>query len=231
MVRLLGVAADTAGIAAVIVTTRGQMLASWADTLARFALAALLRQHLDQPVNVINAALVAEERQIELKTLIAADHGEDRLAIEIERPEGPCRVEGTIYGDGLPRVTHLDGYWMDMVATGHLVVLTNTDEPGRIGLVGRLFGDAGINIAEMVIGRRRGAAGPRAVAMMIIKLDQAPPPAILQALRQAPGILGVAAVTLPHADHVEEGGRDTATRAEAGRTNIDTGRANIEGRT
>jgi D-3-phosphoglycerate dehydrogenase len=77
-----------------------------------------------------------------------------------------------------------------------MVLLTNTDEPGRIGLVGAMFGDAGVNIAEMVIGRKVNRAAGDSVAMMIIKLDAAPNPELLSALEKAPGILGVASVEL-----------------------------------
>jgi D-3-phosphoglycerate dehydrogenase len=106
-------------------------------------------------------------------------------------------VEGAIYADGLPRVTHLDGYSMDMVPAGHMVLLTNADRPGRIGLVGKLFGDASVNIAEMVIGRKPSQDGRGQVAMMILKLDNAPPAALLETLRKAEGILNVSSVTLP----------------------------------
>ncbi len=77
-----------------------------------------------------------------------------------------------------------------------MVVLTNADQPGRIGLVGRMFGDANVNIAEMVIGRKADAATGKQIAMMILKLDNAPTPDLLEALRKAPGILNVAAVEL-----------------------------------
>src|SRR5690606_32137733 len=120
-------------------------LAGRADTIARYALADLLRSHLDQPVNVVNAALLAEQRHIETETIIATDIGEDRIAIELVGRDGDShRVEGAIYGDGLPRITHLDGYSMDMIPAGHMVLLVNADKPGRIGEVGRLFGDAGV---------------------------------------------------------------------------------------
>jgi D-3-phosphoglycerate dehydrogenase len=199
MVMLLHAATGGSGMSEVVVTVRGEGLAGRADAIGRLALAALLRRHLDQPVNVINAALVAEERGIGVQTLIAADHGEDRLSIEICHQGERHRVDGAILSDGLRRVTHLDGYGLDMVPAGPMVLLTNTDEPGRIGLVGRLFGDAGVNIAEMVIGRKH-QSGRGTVAMMILKLDDAPPASLLDALRAAPGILGVASVTLPGID-------------------------------
>ncbi len=108
-------------------------------------------------------------------------------------------MEGAIYGDGLPRITSLDGYAMDMVPAGTMVLLTNTDEPGRIGLVGGLFGDAGVNIAEMVIGRKQDPAAGDTIAMMILKLDAAPKKGLLEALRQGPGIVSVASVELGRA--------------------------------
>ena len=171
-------------------------------TIARYALAQLLSRHLDDPVNVINAALIAEQRHIGLRTIIAADHGEDRLSIELQKKEQKGtgvvfhRVEGAIYADDLPRVTHLDGYAMDIVPAGHMVLLTNNDQPGRIGLVGQLFGSADVNIAEMVIGRKTDDATAKTIAMMILKLDEAPTAELLDELRTAPGILNVASVQL-----------------------------------
>lgn len=196
MIALLEAAVAPEHLRAVRFTVRGEALAHRADTIARFALVELLSRHLDEPVNLINAALIAEQRRIDTQTVIAADHGEDRLAIELEHDGQARRVEGAIYADDLPRITHLDGYAMDMVPTGHMVLLTNADEPGRIGLVGRMFGDAGVNIAEMVIGRKNDDATGRVIAMMILKLDEAPSETLLDALGNAPGILRVARLEL-----------------------------------
>ncbi len=185
-------------------TVRGETLSASADTVARYALAEFMGRHLDQPINLINAAVVAEQRHIEARTIIASDIGEDRLSIEIISDNGVRRVDGAIYEDGLPRITLLDGYAMDMAPAGHMIVLTNADEPGRIGLVGRIFGDAGVNIAEMVIGRKHQDAGDGMIAMMILKLDAAPTEALLEALRSADGIVDVAAVELAGvADNLE----------------------------
>lgn len=196
MVRLLTAAVQPRRLRSVTFTLRGEELARRADTIARHGLVELLRRHLDEPVNVINAALITEQRHIETQTVIGADHGEDRLAITIAQDDETHRVEGAIYADGFPRVTHLDGYAMDMIPAGHMVVLTNADEPGRIGLVGKMFGDAGVNIAEMVIGRKLDDPAGKTIAMMILKLDGAPGKLLLEDLRKAPGILSLAHVEL-----------------------------------
>ncbi len=199
MVTLLFAIADDIQLRSVRLTMRGENLAGRADAIARFALADVLRTHLDQPINVVNAALIAEQRRIDTETVIATDLGDDRLSIEVfdRRSETPRRVEGAIYGDGSPRITNLDGFALDMIPAGHMVLLENVDEPGRIGLVGKLFGDAGVNIAEMVIGRKPGehAQAPRN-AMMILKVDEAPDKSLLEALRQSPGIISAAVVEL-----------------------------------
>jgi len=83
------------------------------------------------------------------------------------------RVLGTVYADGLPRVLRVDGYAMDMIPEGPMVLLVNKDQPGVIGLVGTSFGDASVNIADMVISRH--FAGGTATAMMMIKTDSQPP--------------------------------------------------------
>ncbi|MEE8154164.1 MAG: NAD(P)-dependent oxidoreductase, partial [Phycisphaerales bacterium] len=199
MIALLDAVVGREPLHSVRITVRGEALAGPADTIARYALAQLLGRHLDEPVNVINAALIAEQRHIDMQTIIAADHGEDRLGIQLQtRGTGVFlhRVEGTIYEDDLPRITHLDGYAMDMVPAGHMVVLTNSDQPGRIGLVGQLFGNASVNIAEMVIGRKTDSATDKTIALMILKLDEAPTAELLDELRAAPGILSVASVEL-----------------------------------
>ena len=203
MIALLDAVVGREPLHSVHITVRGETLAGPADTIARYALAQLLSRHLDDPVNVINAALIAEQRHIDMKTIIAADHGEDRLAIQLQtkaQTKGTGvfshRVEGAIYEDDLPRITNLDGYAMDMVPAGHMVLLTNNDQPGRIGLVGQLFGNANVNIAEMVIGRKTDSATDKTIALMILKLDEAPTANLLDELRRAPGILSVASVEL-----------------------------------
>jgi D-3-phosphoglycerate dehydrogenase len=95
----------------------------------------------------------------------------------------------------LPRVLRVDGYAMDMIPEGHMVLLINKDQPGVIGMVGSSFGDASVNIADMVISRYLG--GEAATAMMMIKTDSQPPEALLTKLRQQPNIIRAKAVELP----------------------------------
>ena len=196
MISLIQATTHPQGLRGVRILLRGEHLAGKADTISRMALTSILQRHVEQPVTLINAPLIAEQRGIAHETTIATDVGEDRLAIELTGGDDETHhVEGAIYDDGRPRVTNLDGYALDMVPEGPMVLLTNADQPGRIGLVGGLFGDAGVNIAAMVIGRRPEVK-PGDVAMMILKLDDPPGDALLDSLRAAEGILQASKVTL-----------------------------------
>jgi D-3-phosphoglycerate dehydrogenase / 2-oxoglutarate reductase len=173
------------------------------NTLLRLATVELLRPHLTDPVNVINVEHLARSRGIELVAIHEAAPPAglvgDIVGIRVDGDgdgQESHRVLGTVYADGLPRVLRVDGFAMDMVPEGNMVVIVNQDQPGVIGLVGTSFGDAGVNIADMVISREARPDGT-AVALMVLKTDQHPPDALLNRLRARPNIVRVKSVVLP----------------------------------
>ena len=121
----------------------------------------------------------------------------DIVGIRVESQGGEShRILGTAYADGLPRVLRFDNFMMDMIPEGQMVIIENKDQPGVIGLVGSSFGDAQVNIADMVISRDVKNDGS-ATALMVIKTDSAPPESLLNRLRARPNILRVKSVSLP----------------------------------
>jgi D-3-phosphoglycerate dehydrogenase len=176
------------------------------NTLLRLAAVELLKPHMGEgSVNVINVEHLARARGIELVAIHepAPPSGlvGDIVGIRVEgtTPTGEptsSRILGTVYADGLPRVLRIDGYQMDMIPEGNMVLIQNKDQPGVIGTVGTTFGDASVNIADMVISRETDPQGA-ATALMVIKTDSAPPDALLNRLKARPGILRVKALALP----------------------------------
>jgi D-3-phosphoglycerate dehydrogenase len=170
-------------------------------TLLRLATVELLKPHLDTPVNVINVEHVARQRGIELVQVPEpqppAGLVGDIVGIRVDGPNGEShRVLGTVYADGLPRILRVDGFSMDMIPEGQMVVILNKDQPGVIGTVGTSFGDANVNIADMVISREFDKDGT-AHALMMLKTDSAAPDALINRLRARPGILRVKCLSLP----------------------------------
>src|SRR5207237_9624924 len=56
-------------------------------------------------------------------------------------------VGGAVSG-GVPRITRIGGFQVDITPRETMIVLTNNDVPGVIGRVGTLLGEARVNIAE-----------------------------------------------------------------------------------
>jgi D-3-phosphoglycerate dehydrogenase len=170
------------------------------NTLLRLAAVEMLRAHLTDSVNVINVEHLAKSRGIDLVAIheTAPPQGlvGDVIGIRVDAPGAESnRIMGTVYADNLPRILRVDNFTMDMVPEGQMVMIVNRDQPGVIGVVGSTFGDAQVNIADMVISRDPKPDG--AVALMVLKTDQAAPDALLNRLRARPGILRVKPVTLP----------------------------------
>ena len=202
----------TRGIARVNVELRDKRLAAASGTVERTVLIGLLRHYLDTPLNVISVGRIAEQRGIKVKTSIVEEEGKiaaagPQLTIEIFGPDGAIsddtpevdrkrRIVGRVYDDLRPRIVEVNGYHMDMVPAGPMVLLQNEDRPGMIGLVGSEFGEAGVNIADMSISRRRTDSGGF-TALMVLKVDAEPPASLVNRLKARPGILKVAIVKLP----------------------------------
>ncbi|MEZ6193134.1 MAG: phosphoglycerate dehydrogenase [Phycisphaerales bacterium] len=193
----------TRGISTVTIELIGGGLSAGQSMIERTALVTLLKDHLSDPVNIINVAQVAERRGIKVRTVLVDEEGPrgSELSIQIDGPptavddkthpaDKARRVVGRVYDDLRPRIVEINGYHMDMVPAGQMLLLQNEDRPGMIGLVGSVFGEAKVNIADMTISRRDSTA------LMLLKLDGEPGAAVLETLKSKPGILKTAAVKL-----------------------------------
>ncbi len=199
----------TRGIARVEVCVEGEAIGAAANTIERAALVGLLGGYLSEPVNLINVEDVARRRGIKTtcSTSDAAATRGPRLTLEVFGGQGAVdaatadadrsrKIAGHVYEDLQPRLAEINGYAMDMIPEGTMVLIQNDDQPGIIGQVGTTFGQAGVNIADMTISRRTDSAGTT-TALMLLKVDQRPGQDLLKALLDQPGIRKAADVTLP----------------------------------
>lgn len=203
MARLIGPMCE-GGFSDVTVTADGESLRSIASTMERLVMVELLRTMLDVPVNVVNVKLIAEQRGIKARTtMIEEARHSPRVTVEVapgsENGGGkPGRIVGSVFADGQPRILEINGYRMDMVPAGPMLVLQNEDRPGMVGIVGGALGEAGLNIADMALSRRDGKA------LMVLNVDQVADAATLKQLRTKPGIVKVLAVAMPPLENERE---------------------------
>ena len=122
--------------------------------VARAALAGFLEMHLEEPVNPISAPFEAEERGIhlvEVKESHESGHT-NTVRVTITGEKGIHTVTGALGHKGEARLIGIDGYEIDAVVGGRMLVMRNEDRPGVIGKVGSLLGTRGINVSRMQVG-------------------------------------------------------------------------------
>jgi D-3-phosphoglycerate dehydrogenase len=132
----------------------------------------------DQPVNYVNAPMIAAERGVDVReerSLSARDYT-NLVRVEAVSNGQALRVAGTTMGndDRLWLVSAL-GFELDMELAPLLVVFRYDDVPGVIGKVGTLFGQAGVNIANMTVSRTRQGGQ----ALMMLSIDSPAPPELV----------------------------------------------------
>ena len=131
-------------------------------------------------MNYVNAPLIARERGIEVReerSQSARDYT-NLVRVEIRIGEEATRVAGTLDRQRQPASGSCSalGFELDLELAPLLVLFRYDDVPGVIGRVGTLFGEAGVNIANMTVSRtRRGGK-----ALMVLTVDSMPPPELVE---------------------------------------------------
>ncbi|HEY6067963.1 MAG TPA: phosphoglycerate dehydrogenase [Gaiellaceae bacterium] len=124
----------------------------------------------DQPVNYVNAPVIAAERGVEVREERRRSSRDYTNLVRVEAVSDgrELRVAGTTIGndDRLWLVSAL-GFELDLELAPLLVVFRYDDVPGVIGKVGTLFGQAGVNIANMTVSRTRQGGQ----ALMVLSID------------------------------------------------------------
>ncbi len=133
-------------------------------------------QHLvEDPVSYVNAPLFAKERGVETGLTTSQDREDHRSMVRViaSTTEGHrINVAGTISGvKDIEKLVEIDGVELDLAISDHLAIFRYHDRPGVVGVVGRLFGDAKLNIASMQVGRE--AQGDH--SLIVLTVDQSIP--------------------------------------------------------
>jgi D-3-phosphoglycerate dehydrogenase len=130
------------------------------------ALNGAFRGRVDQPVNYVNAPMIAAERGIDVVEEKRRSSRDFTNLIAVTA--GEARVAGTTIGrENRQWLVSALGFEVDIELASRMVLLRYDDVPGQIGRVGTLLGAAGVNIANMTVSRNREGGK----AMMVLTLD------------------------------------------------------------
>jgi D-3-phosphoglycerate dehydrogenase / 2-oxoglutarate reductase len=193
--RLGRLAVDLAGgfPARIAVATHGPLSTYDTRLLTVAALSGVFEGRVEG-VNWVNATLLAAERGIKVSEERLRDSRDytNTVEVRVEADGREVAVSGTVVGPE-PRLflAGVLGHAIDIEVGDHMIFLRYGDQPGVIGRVGSMFGEAKINIANMAVSRTREGG----VALMAFSVDT-PPSADLIARLEADGFDDVFVVRL-----------------------------------
>jgi D-3-phosphoglycerate dehydrogenase len=149
---------------------------------------------LVETVNMVSAPFIMESYGIactETRALKAPDYAFE-IGVTVTTNEETHRVAGTLFGKHDPRICSIDGMRVDAKPEGWMLVCMNEDRPLIIGRVGCIIGEAGINIANLMLGR--DAQGGR--ALTVLNLDAPLDDAVMDKIMRVPHVTDVRLVAL-----------------------------------
>ena len=174
------------GVKAIRLEYEGEAAELNTRPLTQVALMGFLRPMLAEGVNMVNAPIVAREREIQVTETRHSKDGDYNTLIRftVETDRRTRSVAGTLFGGRRPRLIEVKGIAVEAELSPHMLYITNLDKPGFIGNMGTIFGNAGINIATFHLGR--ADAGGEAIALL--GLDAPVPADLLAEVRALPNI-------------------------------------------
>ncbi len=182
------------GVGDVELTAEGD-LANYDLTYIRAAvIKGLLGDVVSVRVNLVNAALLAERRGMNLIERKKHQHThayDNLLTLRATSAAQRWSVRGAVL-QSEPHIVGINELWVDFPATGHVLLAMHHDRPGMIGRVGTLLGNADVNISFMHVGRR----APRTEAIMALGTDEPTTPELQAQIGAVDDIYWLKAITL-----------------------------------
>lgn len=172
------------GITKVTIEYEGKVTELNTKPLTASALNGLLSP-LMEGVNMVNAPVVAKDRNIEVSEIRheRTAHYKTLMKVSVVFDGGTFSISGTLFGDK-PRVVALDDVLLEASLGNRMLYVANEDKPGLIGGVGQLLGDAKINIANFHLGRNKEAT----YAVALIEVDDAIDSKLLEKIDKLPNV-------------------------------------------
>jgi D-3-phosphoglycerate dehydrogenase len=134
---------------------RGRIASHDTRLLGIAVLVGILSGHTEEPVTLVNAPQMAEERGIELAETNDSVAGDFTELVTVRLGSGDSEVEVSGTGVGPRNEPYLVSVWGEsfyLPFAEHLAVFRYADQPGMIGRVGTMFGEEGVNIISAAVG-------------------------------------------------------------------------------
>lgn len=172
----------------------GDLLHRHAELLKAGVLRGLFSKLMSQPVNYINAPVLAQSMGVRISEKKEADSENYAalLTVGYKTDEEERSFAGTVFGGKYLKIVRLDRYYVEGTPEGTFLYYTNIDRPGMLAKVGTILAEANINIAGLSLGRT--GVGER--ALTVVSVDSPIPDEVLQKVQSLDGVFHAKVVTL-----------------------------------
>lgn len=182
--QLVGVVADGQPTN-VTVEIRGELAARPVEVLGLSAVRGLFSAVVDEPVTFVNAPSVAAERGVSYDVITASESPNHRSMVDVKAvfADGThVNVAGTLTEPReVEKIVNVNGRNFDLRAEGKNLIISYADQPGTLGKIGTLLGNAGVDI--VAAGLAQDLEGPGATT--ILRVDRAVDQDVLAAVGDA----------------------------------------------
>ena len=155
------------------VEVRGEVAELDVRVLELAALKGVMQGLVHDPVSYVNAPVLAQQRGVEVALTTDRDSEDHRnlVRVRLTLNDGTwVSVAGTAAGPkGIHKLVEVDRFDIDVPISEHMAFFRYHDRPGIVGTVGRILGEANVNIGGMQVSPDE--AGEHAV--IVLTVDQA----------------------------------------------------------
>ncbi|HEY7914241.1 MAG TPA: phosphoglycerate dehydrogenase [Blastocatellia bacterium] len=145
-------------------------------------------------VNMVNASIVAEQRGIKISQSESrrAQDFASLIRVRAVTTERESEVAGAIFGRRDARIVRINGFNLEAIPNGHMLLLFNRDLPGVLGRIATYIGEQSVNISRLYLGRKK--IGESAIAL--IQIDEPMTENALRGLLEIQDVISVKQVKL-----------------------------------
>ncbi|KAL6568654.1 D-3-phosphoglycerate dehydrogenase 2, chloroplastic [Orobanche hederae] len=152
----------------------------------------------DSHINLVNADFTAKQKGLRIsEERVVVDSSTENpiqsIQVQITNVKskfasallenGNISIEGKVKY-GIPHLTRVGSYSVDVSLEGNLILCRQVDQPGMIGRVGNILGESNVNVSFMSVGR----VVKRTKAIMAIGVDEEPDKDTLKRIGEVPAI-------------------------------------------
>jgi D-3-phosphoglycerate dehydrogenase len=173
-----------------VITYGGKAVEVPGEPIVRAVLKGFLESAGGHEVNMVNARALAKALGLVVEEIKSSEELDYTDWLQVMAQSGETKVScmGTFFGPRQqPRVVRISDKPVEIVPEGVLLLLTNRDRPGIVGIIGTIMAKYNINIASMRL--TRDVVGGRALTVM--NLDSVPSLEAIEEIKSHPDISDV----------------------------------------